>query len=73
MVYNHDLLVNLDAAVVNLTNSDTSNKFIVINGRYKHLCVCLRVTLWGRNVVDDTVKERLHIFLFVIKISNSIS
>ena len=56
MVYNHNFLINLEAAVINLTYTDTADEFVVINSRYKHLCVSIRVTFRCRNVINDTFK-----------------
>lgn len=73
VVNNHNLLINLKASIINLTYANSTNEFVVVNSRDKHLCICIRVTLWCRNVIDDTVKEWLHVFLFIIKVSHSIA
>ena len=46
VVNNSYFLINLNLTILDLTYTDTSNEFVVINSRYKHLCISIRITLW---------------------------
>ena len=73
MIDNHYVLIYLNMTIFNFANTNSSNKLIVINCWYQHLCVVFRVSLRSRNIVNNTLKKRLHILSFIVKICNSIS
>ena len=49
-------LYELDRTVLNFTNSDTSNIFIVVDGTDEHLGRSFRISLRCRNIVKDRLK-----------------
>ena len=44
-------LIYFQGTIVDLTDTDTSNVFIVINGTDQYLCRCFRITFRSRNVI----------------------
>ena len=72
-VYNHVFLIHLDRTVVDLTDSDPSHIFIVVNRTDQNLGRFLRISLRRLDMFNDRIKQRLHIFLLIGKIGNRIS
>ena len=58
VIYQQNFLALSDNAVVQLTDADTTDIFIVINGGDEHLSPRLRITDGSRNIVDDGIKQR---------------
>ena len=65
VVYKHHILIDGDCSVFHLADSDTPDVLIVINSADKYLCGGFRVSLGSRDVVQDCLKERLHVLLLV--------
>ena len=66
MVHHQGLLVHTDGAVLHLADTDTAHELIVVNGGHQHLCGGLRITLRCRDVVQNRIKERLHIYIRIL-------
>ena len=73
MVQKSKLLVYGNSTAFNLTNADTSNIFVIINGTDQYLCVCIRVSLRSRDVFQNSLKQRLHVLWCILQIQNSVS
>ena len=56
VVYENHFLIYGNCTVVNFTNTDTTNVFIVVDGTDQHLCACVLVTFRCRNVINDGIK-----------------
>ena len=66
MVVDKDhLLIDADGSVIDFSDSDTAHVLIVVNGADQHLSGSFRVSLRSGDVVEDRLKERLHILLVV--------
>ena len=61
VVTDDHILIHTDGTVVYLTDTDTSDIFIIIDGTDQYLGSCLGVTFGSGNVVDDGLEQRLHI------------
>ena len=61
MVDDDNILVHMDGAVIDLTDSDTSDIFIVINCADQYLCAGIRIALRSRNIIEDRIKQRHHV------------
>ena len=61
LIYDDEILIYLEDTVVDLADTDTSNVFVVVDGADKHLHTCIRITCRGRNVINDSVEQRLHV------------
>ena len=61
MVYKYNFLIYGNLTIVNLTNTDTSYIFIVIDGTDEYLCTCFRVTFRCWNVINDGIEQCCHI------------
>ena len=61
MVADDNLLVYLNIAVVNLSDTDAPYIFIVVNRADKNLCTSVRVSLGSGNIVKDCLKQRRHV------------
>ena len=68
MVYDHAVLVYLQASVVDLADTDTANKLVVVDGADQHLGVCVRISLRSRDIIDDSLKQRAHINFRIIQL-----
>ena len=68
MVYNDAVLVYLETAVVNLADTDTANKLIVVDGTDEHLGLCIRVSFRSRDIIYDGLKQRAHINFRIIQL-----
>ena len=66
MIHDNNILVYADFSIVHFTDTDTTYIFIVVNSADKHLCSGIRITLRGRDVVKNSLKERNHVFSFFI-------
>ena len=68
MVYDHAVLVYLQASVVDLADTDTANKLVVVDGADQHLGVCVRISLRSRDIIDDSLKQRAHIYFRIVQL-----
>ncbi len=66
MVHHQSLLVHADGAVLHLADTDTAHELIVVNGGHQHLCGGLRITLRCRDVVQNRIKKRLHVYIRIL-------
>ncbi len=73
MVDDDHLLIDADITVVHLAHADASHVFIVVNGADEPLSGRLRVSLRGRDIVQDRVEQRRHVFCFLLKIQGGIA
>ena len=73
MVYNNYILVDRNRSVIDFSNTDTANVFIVIDGADQHLCTCIRISFRSRDVIQDGLKQRNHVFRFIVDIVSCIS
>ena len=73
MVYNNYILVDRNRSVIDFSNTDTANVFIVIDGTDQHLCPCIRISFRSRDVIQDGLKQRNHVFRFIVDIVSCIS
>ena len=62
MVDNNHILIDGDGTVIYLSDTDTSDIFIVIDGADQYLGWSFRVSFRCGNVIKDRFKQRLHIF-----------
>ena len=60
VVYDIGLLIQLQGTVIDLTNTDTSDELVVIDGGHQHLGIGIRITLRCRDVIENRLEERLH-------------
>ena len=44
MVYDNTVLIYLQASVVDLADTDTANKIVVVNGADQNLGTCIRIS-----------------------------
>ena len=70
MVQKGKLLVYCDLTVLYFTYTDTSYIFIVVDGADKNLCVSFRITLRSRDIFQDCLKQRSHIFRCICEVKN---
>ena len=68
VVYDHTLLIDFEASVVNFADADPAYVFIIVNGADEHLGTCLGIALGSRNIVDDGLKQGLHAGAYAAKI-----
>ena len=61
MVYDDCILIQLDRTIIHLTYTDTANILIIINRTDQNLCLCIRISLWCRDVIQDRLEQWLHI------------
>ena len=61
VVYNSNFVINMNCTIFNLTNTNLTNVFVVINSSNEHTKVCIRVTSRCRNMFDNCIKKWLHI------------
>ena len=54
------LLIQLQGTVIDLTDADTADELVIIDGGYQHLGIRLRITLRCRDIIEDGLEERLH-------------
>ena len=66
MVYNNYILVDRNRSVIDFSNTDTANVFIVIDGADQHLCTCIRIPFRCRNVIQNRFEQWHHIFARLI-------
>ncbi|CDA98224.1 putative uncharacterized protein [Lachnospiraceae bacterium CAG:215] len=70
MVDEHHFLIDCDRSVVHFADTDPSHIFIIIDRTDQNLSWSFRIALRSRNVIDDRLKQRFHIFLFIGQIQN---
>ena len=73
MVYNNYILVDRNRSVIDFSDTDTANVFIVIDGADQHLCTCIRISFRSRDVIQDGLKQRNHVFRFIVDVVSCIS
>ena len=56
-VANKNLLSDLHTTALYSAYSDTSNVIVVVNGRYKHLKISIKVALGSRHIIKNSLKE----------------
>ena len=61
IVADNDFLILLDSAALNATDSNSTNKLVVIDGGNQHLEGLFRLYLGGGNVIQNGFKQRLQI------------
>ena len=66
----HDFLIDGNRTIVDFSDTDSSNIFIVVDRADQYLCICIRVAFRCRNVIDDRLKERDHVFRIVCQIKD---
>ena len=62
MVYQNHILIDFQFSVIYLTNADSAHVFIIINGTDQNLGIRIWIAFWSRNIFDDGIKQRHHIF-----------
>ena len=62
MGIDHDnLLIGTDSTVVYLADTDTADIFVVVNCADEYLCAGFRIAFRCRDIVENGLKQRLHI------------
>ena len=72
MVDNDDILIYPDCSIVNFSYTDTSHIFIIIDCTDEHLGGGVRISFRGRDVFQNRLEKRDHIFRFVIQLQNRV-
>ena len=73
MVHQNHILIHTNRTIINLTNTDTANIFVIINGTDQNLKRCILISLRSRNVIDNSLKQRSHIPVFIAQFQNCIT
>ena len=73
VVDNDNVLVDRKCTTVYLADTDTSDILIVINCTDQHLGRTIFVAFRSRDIIQDRLKERLHILRFISQITNCIT
>ena len=66
MIYNNTVLIYLYKTIVNLTNTNTTYIFIIIDGADQNLSRCLWITFRCRNMLNNGFKQWNHILSRII-------
>ena len=59
-----------DGTVIYLTDTDTSDILIIINGADQYLGVGFRIALRRGDIVEDRLEQRFHIAFFIREVEN---
>ena len=73
VVNNNSILIHTNLTVGYLTDTDTTNEFVVVDGGYENLHICIRITLRCRDEVEDGLEERCHILLLIVEVLDRIT
>ena len=60
VVYNHTFLIHTDRSIIHLTDTDTAYIFIVVDRADEHLSPGFRISFGSGNIIDNSLKQRLH-------------
>ena len=60
VVYDIGLLIQLQRTVIDLTNTDTADELVVVDGRHQHLGIRIRIALRCRDIIKDGLEQWLH-------------
>ena len=53
MVYKESILINTNRTILYFTDTDSANILIIVDCTDKNLCICIRVTSWSWDMLDD--------------------
>ena len=70
MVQKSKLLVDSNLTVFYFTDTDTSDIFVVVDGADQYLCVSVRITFRCRDIFQNGLKQRSHVFRCICKVKN---
>jgi hypothetical protein len=70
MIDDNNFLIDTDISAVYFADADTADIFIVINGADQHLGGRIRVSLRGRDIVQDGLEQRFHVLFLVRQVEN---
>ena len=73
MVNDHYILVHIDGSTVYFTNTNTANVLVVVNGADQYLGRCLGIPFRSRNVIQNGIEQRSHVFALHLRIKGSIT
>ena len=68
VVYHHSVLVDFQGTVFHLADADAAHILVVVDGGDQHLGIGVRIAGGSRDVVDDGLKQRRHVFSLVRQI-----
>ena len=73
MVDDDAVLIYFQVTVVDLTNADTPYILVVINRTDQNLCLCIRISLRRRDVIQNGLEQWLHIHIRIVQVLLCIS
>ena len=73
MINHHSVLIDGDGAAGDFSDTDTANIFIIVDGADQNLQRTIFITLRSRNVINNRIEQRLHIFLLIGKTAHGIT
>ena len=73
MVYDNHILVHGDGTAVYFSNADTAYIFVVVDGTDQYLGRCFRITFRSRNIIQNGIEQRSHVFALFVRIQGSVA